>query len=73
MTKRNGRTSRRLIALVALTGVGVDLATLAWMWGSYDTVSGLTTGQAVLAIGGTIVSASLLALAVALGVVRTRG
>ncbi len=71
MTKDNG-SPRWAVLLLILAGVGVDLATLAWIWETVDLSNPTGTEQALTALAA-IVSASLLALGVALGVRRTHG
>lgn len=64
---------RWLIAVTALAGLGVDLATLVWLWDAYDTVDGLTIYQAVIAAASVLVATSLLGLSAVLGIERTHG
>lgn len=71
MTKDNG-SPRWAVLLLVLAGVGVDVATLAWIWNDVN-MSDPTPVQATLAMAGALVSAALISLGVAIGVVRTRG
>lgn len=73
MTKGKGSPPRWTIAAVALAGLLVDISTIVWLWTSVP-ITGQPTGvQVAMGAIGAVVAASLMALAVALGVVRTRG
>lgn len=63
---------RWMIAGVLATGVLVCLATLRYLW-TLPFSQALTPDQEALVVAGALVAASLMALAVAMGVTRSRG
>lgn len=71
-----GRTKvppRWLIVATVLTGVAIDVATIAWLWNVVPFSGPMTTGQFVIAFSGTALSGLVMALGVYLGVKRSRG
>ncbi len=52
-----------VVALVALCGVGVDLAALWWLWEVYDSDSGPTGPQLLVVGAAALLAVVLLAMA----------